>query len=254
MEMVVCVVPVSPMRKEDSHRVEMVSELLFGEVAEVLERTRQFTKLRGLHDNYEGWCQSGQLAVVDHQGNTWHKRLAPDWITPVEVNGQRMNLSLGSSLDMFNEGKAQVGPFSMQYSGDSWDPSLRKFDPHALCEFAKQYLNTPYLWGGRSVFGIDCSGFAQQCFRFFDRQLPRDSSQQVELGEPVGFLQEAKPGDLAFFDNEEGRIVHVGILLGPETIIHSSGKVRIDKIDAQGIVNGDTGERTHKLRVIKRVS
>jgi hypothetical protein len=254
MEMVVCVVPVSPMRREDSHRSEMVSELLFGEVAAVLETTKQFTRVRGLHDNYEGWCQSGQLTMVENQATTWHKRLTPDWVTPIQLNGLRMNLSLGSSLDMLNEGKAQVGPYSISYAGTAWDPSLQKFDTTALCAFAANYLNTAYLWGGRSVFGIDCSGFAQQVFRYHNRQLPRDSSQQVELGEVVGFLQEAQPGDLAFFDNEEGRIVHVGILLSSDKIIHSSGKVRIDKIDTVGIVNGDTGERTHRLRIIKRLS
>jgi cell wall-associated NlpC family hydrolase len=114
------------------------------------------------------------------------------------------------------------------------------------------YLNTPYLWGGRSVFGIDCSGFAQQVYRFFNKHLPRDASQQALQGEVVGFLQEAICGDLAFFDNEEGRITHVGILLDAQTIIHSSGRVKIDKIDNQGIFTTDKGERTHNLRIIKR--
>jgi len=254
MDLVVCTVPRSPMRKEASHRTEMVSELLFGEVAEVLERSKDFTQLRGLHDRYEGWCQSSQLTLIENPQTTWHKRLSPDWATIIECNGYPMRVSLGSSLDMIHKGRASIGPYDFFYDGQAWDPSLQKFKPENVQEQAMQFLNTPYLWGGRSVFGIDCSGFVQQVFRFFNRQLPRDAYLQVEKGEVVGFLQEAQCCDLAFFDNEEGRITHVGMLLGPDSIIHSSGKVRIDKIDSMGIINTDTGERTHKLRIIKRLA
>ena len=127
-----------------------------------------------------------------------------------------------------------------------------EFTEASIKEISIQFLNTSYLWGGRSVFGIDCSGFVQQVFRFFNKPLQRDAYQQATDGEVVGFLQEAKCGDLAFFDNEEGKITHVGILYNADTIIHASGKVRIDKIDNMGIVNSDTGERTHNLRIIKR--
>jgi len=117
---------------------------------------------------------------------------------------------------------------------------------------AMQYLDVSYMWGGKSRCGIDCSGFAQQVYRQFGVKLPRDSYQQAALGEVVGFLQEVQTGDLAFFDNEEGKITHVGIMLSSDEIIHASGKVRIDKIDTQGIINAQTGARTHKLRIIKR--
>lgn len=117
---------------------------------------------------------------------------------------------------------------------------------------AMQYLDVPYIWGGKSKCGIDCSGFAQQVYKTFGIKLPRDSYQQAELGEMVGFLMEVQTGDLAFFDNEEGRITHVGIMLSHDEIIHASGKVRIDKIDNQGIINAETGARTHRLRIIKR--
>lgn len=254
MDIAVCVVPVSPIRKESAHRSEMVSELLFGETAEVLERTKDFIRLRCLYDGYEGWCQSGQLVTVTTPQNTWHRQLSEKWVSLISCNDQPMHLSLGSSLDMFSDGKAQVGNLRFRYEGSAWNPSLQVFDAGIMETLAMQYLNTPYLWGGRSVFGIDCSGFVQQVFRFFNIQLPRDAYQQVDGGEVVGFLQEARKGDLAFFDNAEGRIIHVGILLGPDTIIHASGKVRIDSIDSMGIVNGDTGERTHTLRIIKRVA
>ncbi len=241
------------MRKEASHRSEMVSELLFGEVAELLESSKDFTRLRGLHDHYEGWCQSNQLTFVEDQQNTWHTRLSPEWASVIDCNGYPMHISMGSCCDMFNEGIAQLGKFHVSCQGKTWDPSLTPFDPVAFQQMAMKYLNTPYVWGGRSVFGIDCSGYVQQVMRFFNRQLPRDAYLQVDKGEVVGFLQEARLADLAFFDNEEGRIIHVGILLGPDTIIHSSGKVRIDKIDNMGIINSDTNERTHRLRIIKRI-
>jgi gamma-D-glutamyl-L-lysine dipeptidyl-peptidase len=126
------------------------------------------------------------------------------------------------------------------------------FEAALIKQNALGFLDTPYLWGGKTACGIDCSGFSQQVFKQFGIKLPRDSYQQAEAGEVVGFLMEAQCGDLAFFDNEEGRITHVGIMLGNDEIIHSSGKVRIDKIDSQGIINSETGARTHKLRIIKR--
>ena len=107
------------------------------------------------------------------------------------------------------------------------------------------------MWGGRSVFGIDCSGFVQQVYAYFNIQLPRDAYQQAGMGKDIGFLAETICGDLAYFDNKEGKITHVGIMLDAQTIIHASGRVRIDYIDQAGILNKETGERTHQLRIVK---
>jgi len=131
-------------------------------------------------------------------------------------------------------------------------PALLPFNTDTIHEVASKYIDVPYLWGGKSILGIDCSGFAQQVYKHFGITLPRDAYQQVELGEVVGFLQEVQCGDLAFFDNEEGKITHVGMMLNIHEIIHASGKVRIDKIDHQGIIHAETGARTHQLRIIKR--
>jgi len=253
MAFVVCIVPVSPMRKEAAHRSEMVSQLLFGEAAEVLEESKGFTRLRCLYDDYEGWCQSGQLIAMEaSQLVTANSLLTTGWVSPIDFNGYPMQLSMGTPLDLLHNGKALFGKYAVSWQGKTGDPSSTVFEETAIRSLAIQYLNTPYLWGGRTVFGIDCSGFVQQVFRFFNKKLPRDAYLQAALGEVVGFLQEVKCGDLAFFDNEEGKITHVGLLLSMDTIIHSSVKVRIDKIDSMGIVNSDTGERTHKLRIIKR--
>lgn len=253
MSFVACIVPAAPLRKEEAHRSEMVSQLLFGEIAEVLETGKLFARVRCLYDVYEGWCQLSQLTVIDDERVQNHTELlTAQRETLIRCNDQPMYLSIGSSLGLLAGGNAKIGPYEFGFDGTPYDPSTAMISGDALKEVAFRYLNTPYLWGGRSVAGIDCSGFVQQVFRFFQQPLPRDAYQQATTGEVVGFLQEANCGDLAYFDNEEGRITHVGILLNNDTIIHSSGKVRIDKIDNMGIINGDTGERTHRLRIIKR--
>ena len=123
-----------------------------------------------------------------------------------------------------------------------------------LIENALMYLNAPYLWGGRSPLGIDCSGFTQMVYRLQGINLPRDAYQQAEVGTTLSFIEESDPGDLAFFDNNEGKITHVGIILEENHIIHASGKVRIDRIDQQGIFNTEIGTHTHKLRLIKSIT
>ena len=138
------------------------------------------------------------------------------------------------------------------YAGTTHTAGSVPFSESAVVAHTASYLNVPYLWGGKSVFGIDCSGFSQQVFRYFGKKLPRDSGDQAKQGEDVGFLAETRAGDLAFFDNAEGTITHVGILLNNREIIHASGKVRIDTIDQWGIINRDTELRTHTLRIIKR--
>lgn len=253
MSFVICIVPAAPLRKEDNQRSEMISQILFGEIAELLEDGKYFYRIRCSFDGYEGWCQRAQLAILDDElakKNT--QVVTTDWDTVILCNHQPMHLSLGSSLGILENGSAILGKYHFVYSGQLQQQGFCIFSVNTITSFAMQYLNTPYLWGGRSVMGIDCSGYVQQLFRFFNLPLPRDACQQAELGELVGFLQEVRCGDLAYFDNEEGQIIHVGLLLNSDTIIHASGKVRIDKIDNMGILNSDTGERTHRLRIIKR--
>lgn len=243
----------APMRAEPSHRTEIVSSLLFGEIAQIVDEANDFVKIKTVYDGYEGWCQRTQLVgISDEQVASSTKDLTAEFTNLVEINGTEMQVPFGSSIGLFTQGKAQWGKFSLVYKGAVAKPNAALFTKDYINHIARTYLNTPYLWGGKSVFGIDCSGYSQQVYRFFNKVLPRDAYQQAALGEVVGFLQEATCGDLAFFDNAEGSITHVGIMLDAENIIHSSGKVRIDKIDNMGIVSADSGERTHKLRIIKR--
>jgi cell wall-associated NlpC family hydrolase len=150
-------------------------------------------------------------------------------------------------------GRAHWRKNQVHFKSKAWEPANALRDPKSIRQLTYKFLNTPYLWGGKSVFGVDCSGFTQTIFKFLHIPLLRDAYQQATQGEAVGFLEETKTGDLAFFDNEEGKITHVGILLSANEIIHASVKVRIDKIDNMGIVRSDNFQRTHHLRIIKRL-
>ena len=254
MSFAVCCVPVSPLRAGPSHKSEMISQLLLGEAGDLLEESESFVKLRCLHDGYEGWCQRSQVALVEVlPGNAHSTLFIGDWTDKVLINGVTAWAPMGTPILAPAQEVIQAGPYKFQFmTGSAWNAAGAVPSAEAIKARAEKFLNTPYLWGGRSIFGIDCSGFCQLVFRFFNFPLLRDAYLQATQGESIGFLQEARCGDLAFFDNAEGRIVHVGILLNEQEIIHASGKVRIDKIDNAGIVNTDTGQRTHQLRIIKR--
>lgn len=254
MRYVVCCVPVSPLRAETSHKSEMVSQQLFGEKSTIVEiASDNWVKISLKYDGYEGWVQLSHLAEIDEEHYLKvDKDLTSDWINEVDYNGHIMFVPMGSSLSAFKNGKAFWRKNSVNFKGKVWNPEEIKITPKLIKQIVFKFLNTSYLWGGKSVFGIDCSGYTQMTYKFLNMALPRDAWQQAEGGEVVNFLQEAKCGDLAFFDDEEEKITHVGILLNDHEIIHSSGKVRLDKIDTQGILNLETKQRTHKLRIIKR--
>lgn len=242
MQYAVCTIPVAPVRKEPAHQAEMTSQLLFGEYCRIVDVVKDgWVKIENKLDGYEGWCTSTHVNEINEAAyNIACTQLSAGWITEITSNGQTMQLPLGSFI---RNGETE----------HVWDAACVKKEAAVLREVACKFLNTGYLWGGKSVFGIDCSGFTQSVFRFFNIHLMRDAHQQAMHGELVNFLQEARCGDLAFFDNEAGQIIHTGILLDNHEIIHAAGKVRIDKIDHEGIVHAETGQRTQRLRIIKRV-
>jgi len=254
MNYTVCCVPVSPLRATPSHTSEMVSQQLFGEKSVViLQEKDAWVRIRQKYDGYEGWCQRSHLAEIEEEQFTrLDTDLTAGWVNEVEYNGHVMQVPLGSLLSSFRNGKAFWRKNTVHFKGEIWNPAEIIISKKLVRQVAYQYLNTSYLWGGKSVFGIDCSGLTQMVYKFLNVALPRDAWQQAEQGSVVNFLQEAACGDLAFFDNDEGRIVHVGILLSELEILHASGKVRIDKIDSQGILNLETNLRSHRLRIIKR--
>ena len=250
----VCCVPVSAVRKDPSHRSEIVTQQLFGEKSMITDTAPDgWARIQMKYDGYEGWVQISHLTALDEEYYLRvDKDLAGEWVNEIMFNGHPMMVPMGSSLGAFRNGTAFWRRNSVQYKGKPWNPEEVEISPKLIKQIAYKYLNTSYLWGGKSVFGIDCSGYSQMVFKFLNIALPRDSSVQATQGITVNFLQEAKCGDLAFFDNEEGKITHVGILLNDHEIIHASGKVRLDKIDTEGILNLDNKTRTHKLRIIKR--
>jgi cell wall-associated NlpC family hydrolase len=232
----------------------MISQQLFGECCEVLGSSTDWSFVRCSYDGYEGWCTSTHLTEIDGPDyDRGSHALTPDWVSEIEYDGHPMMIPMGSALTGMRNGQASWRKNKLHYKGKVWEPASAGRDAPTILQLAYRFLNTPYLWGGKSVFGVDCSGFTQTILKFFDVPLLRDAHQQATQGESVGFLEEALAGDLAFFDNEEGRITHVGILVNDHEIIHASGKVRVDKIDNMGIVHAENAQRTHRLRVIKRL-
>lgn len=241
-----------PLRDAPAHKAQQVSQLLFGEGFEVLETQGQWLKIQTENDGYEGWVQAIQSILFD--AGTYAKikqktsQLTAEPVTVVRkiADHSLLYLPAGSRVAGIEQGQFSIGATTFELL----HPILP--DKNSITDYAHTYLNTPYLWGGRTHFGIDCSGFAQAVYRQQGIQLKRDAWQQAEQGKVVDFLQSTLPGDLAFFDNEAGRIVHVGIMLNNGQIIHASGEVKTDRIDNQGIYSAGQKKYTHQLRIIKR--
>ncbi|MGY8954057.1 MAG: C40 family peptidase [Flavobacteriales bacterium] len=250
---------VVPGREEPSDPSEMVTQILFGEHYKIIEERAKWVKIRLSYDKYECWIDRIQAFEVTKDVYNAIET-SKSWATSIDlaaigidINTDSMiPLLMGSSLPNYENGKCRWGENVFEFSGMTVK-SESGISREKIVDNAMMYVNAPYLWGGRSPFGIDCSGFTQLVYKIGGKKLPRDAYQQAEIGQTLSFVEEAENGDLAFFDNEEGSIIHVGILLGENEIIHSSGKVRIDKIDHQGIFNVDTKKYSHKLRLIKKI-
>lgn len=249
----ICNLAIVPVRAEASDRSEQVSQLLFGEHFKILEIQPKWVQIEIAFDKYIGWIDSKQFQTINETDynylNSTTEVLCADLIE--YISNSKSNLipiPLGSSLAFLENEDINVDKFT--FEGVRICGIKEK---SALVKTAFMYLNAPYLWGGKSPFGIDCSGFTQMVYKLNGFQLFRDASQQANQGEPLSFIEESEPGDLAFFDNEEGKIIHVGILMENNYIIHASGKVRIDRLDHLGIYNAELNRHTHKLRVIKKI-
>lgn len=249
-------ISIIPCRAEPADMAEQVSQLLFGEAYQVLEERAKWLRIRNSFDRYEGWIDKNQHFEITESE---FKSCSKTDVTSAELvsllrntkTGAFSPIVLGSTLHNLQQSKTQFSTESHEFLGDA--RSYIKADRSKLVEDAHVYLNAPYLWGGRSPFGIDCSGFTQLVYKLNGFALPRDAKDQAKEGVTLSFIEEAEPGDLAFFDNQEGNIIHVGILLGDNYIIHASGKVRIDRIDHQGIYNVEKRDYSHKLRIIKQL-
>ena len=249
----ICNLAMIPLRAEASDRSEIVSQILFGEHFEVLEQHKQWTHIKTQFDQYEGWIDTKQFQIITESNYTQLSSdaiiLSADLIEYILAPSNLLiPIPLGASLSFLNYPEMNTNHFDFEGTKTSGVKPRNN-----ILTTAYMYLNAPYLWGGKTPFGIDCSGFTQMVYKLNGYKLLRDASQQANQGEALSFIEESEAGDLAFFDNDEGNITHVGIIMENNYIIHASGKVRIDRLDHLGIYNAESNKHTHKLRVIKKI-
>ncbi len=244
----ICNLSIVPLRNEPADTSELVSQVLYGEIFKILEQRKNWSKIRLSFDQYEGWIDSKQYIEITED-------------TYLQLENGPLKLSL-DLVEFIEDKEAQLYPILLGSTLNGLSILNHRYDGHFATSInAKEnivstaflYLNSPYLWGGKTPFGIDCSGFTHMAYKLNGYKLLRDASQQATQGEALSFIEESEPGDLAFFDNNEGVITHVGIIMKDNYIIHAHGKVRIDRLDHSGIFNVDKKMHTHKLRVIKKI-
>ena len=246
-------IAIVPMRAEPSDKSEMTNQILFGEHFMILEQRDKFSKIKLAHDKYEGWlCNKQWIEINEENYKQLDKEISTITTDILDVikNDSHQPIVIGSILPNYKSGHALINNKMYKFDGFTTPGFVKK---EKLIENALIYLNAPYLWAGRSPLGIDCSGLTQMVYRLQGINLPRDAYQQAEIGKTITKLDNSEAGDLAFFENEQEKIVHVGIIMNNSYIIHASGKVRIDSIDHQGIFNKELKKYTHKLQLIKNI-
>lgn len=253
-EYAICFLPNIPLRRTPEDGGEMMTELLFGDACEVYEYTGTWARIKNKADGYEGWLTTKMLTFVSKNEYLEYDPIVQPVLSSYcaeafDDRGQHLLLTGGSVLPDY----LPDGSFRVKNRRFRLNPELVKPVSESVLDTAMKFLNSPYLWGGKNALGIDCSGLTQVAFRIHGIQLLRNACQQVTQGELVPFLQEALPGDLAFFDHDDRVISHVGMICGQGHILHASGNVHIDRLDEEGIFNEERGVYTHKLRVIKRI-
>jgi cell wall-associated NlpC family hydrolase len=257
MKFGICLLSVVPIRTESADAAEMCTQLLFGELVEVTEDWNNWLKIRIVSDSYKGWVDHKQIQIIEESEfirmSKESVQFTKDLVGVLQDDkGNLQPVLFGSTIRNIANNNFNCCGKIFTYNGELSSPEKRPV-VQVILEDALLLINSPYLWGGKSPFGFDCSGFTQVVFKASGVELLRDAAQQASQGETISLIDEAEPGDLAFFDNEEGKIVHVGLMINKNEIIHASGKVRRDQIDHHGIFNNDLQKYTHNLRIIKRL-
>ena len=252
---------VIPVRTEAREEAEQNTQMLFGELAEVIDEQPRWKRIRLESDGQEGWVDAKMITPMTDKEYAAHKKALKTAATVAfpmayamsENNGQTIPLTAGTRLTNYRDGR-----FEVLGVGFRIDPSMvitapLELNQENLLKAVRFFINVPYLWGGKNALGMDCSGFTQTVMSLFGKALLRNASEQVTQGKPIKDLSKAKAGDLVFFDHEDGKISHVGIVIDPERVIHCSGRVKVEKLDSQGIFNAETGEYSHHLTQIRRL-
>lgn len=251
----ICLQSMVAIREKPSEKSEMTNQMLFGDLFFVNEIMGEWFLISTVDDSYFGWVNSLQLHLFSEEefrkytSDNRVYSLSDSVLSTSLDKTNTFRFTLGSRLPFYESNTFKIENKLYDYKGKYID----KESDFKLIDIAKMYVGSPYLWGGRSIFGIDCSGLVQISFKLKGKFLPRDASMQVKLGKTINFIEEAREEDLAFFENEDGQITHVGILLNSTKIIHASGQVKLDDIDHNGIFDKQQNKYTHKLRIIKRI-
>lgn len=242
----ICNLSIVPVRIVDSDKSEMINQLIYGDIIEILEEKEKWVKIKSVFDDYIGWIDKKQYFKIDDN----IKLDLNDPIYSINLvefiennNNELVTIPIGSDI-------SNISLMNHKFDGKTISG---KNNRNSIVNTALLFLNSPYLWGGKTPFGIDCSGFTQMVYKINGYKLYRDAKDQANQGKTLSFIEESEAGDLAFFNNDEGDIIHVGIILQNNHIIHASGKVRIDRIDHSGIYNNDLNKHTHSLRYIKKI-
>lgn len=248
MQYGICHLSIVPLRVSPSHDSEMSSQLLYGEHFKILEERSQWCRIRGAYDQFEAWVDNRQIFKISEEEFFFAEEKLPELSSDLidhitDTQELLMPIVMGSVLNFTHQ-------LQHKFEGEFLNNIIEKGN---LINTALLYLNAPHLWGGKTPFGIDCSGLTHMVYKLNGYKLKRNAAEQAKQGEALSFIEESEPGDLAFFDDNEGVINHVGIIMKDNYIIHVDGKVRIDRIDHSGIFNAEIRRHTHKLRVIKKV-
>lgn len=253
----ICRISIVSMRSEPNHRSELINQMLFGEHYSILKASEdnKWLKISSAIDRYEGWIQKEQVHEISaeyyHQVGLMDYRICTDINASILFNKSRVNITIGSILPISSNELFEMEGH-LAFNGES-KALGQKRDADFIEQIGRKYINTPYLWGGKSPFGIDCSGFTQIVYRIAGYSIPRDSSFQATSGKGVERFEESQPGDLIILADESNKIDHVGILLEDNKIVHASGKVRIDRLIEEGIIQNKNKLITHYLHSIRRI-
>ena len=242
----ICNLSIVPVRIVDSDKSEMINQLIYGDIIEILEEKEKWVKIKSVFDDYIGWIDKKQYFKIDDNITLDLNKpvYSIDLVEFIENNNNELvTIPIGSDI-------SNISLMNHKFEGKTISG---KNNRNSIVNTALLFLNSPYLWGGKTPFGIDCSGFTQMVYKINGYKLSRDAKDQANQGETLSFIEESEGGDLAFFNNDQGDIIHVGIILQNNHIIHASGKVRIDRIDHSGIYNNDLNKHTHSLRYIKKI-